>query len=152
MTKQVLVETAEGNVHTVPLRQHRTDAAWDLFVSQSTLLTGHSPVMVPAGIKLAMPDGVWGMILPRSSTLTKRFLVIAPGVVDPGYRGELFISVWNPSQTPYQLNAGDRIAQLIFMNNVSPGIEMLQVDSVSDYRYRPYEANRPNTGTGSTGT
>jgi dUTP pyrophosphatase len=56
--------------------------------------------------------------------------VNAPGLVDPGYRGELRVTLLNTGDAPYVARAGDRIAQLVLVPFVAPDVRV--VDGLAD--------------------
>lgn len=91
------------------------DAGWDLSVTQEVTIGAHGHALVPAGIRIAWPRGYWGLILPRSSTLPKYGLMINPAVIDQGWRGEYFASVWNLTHERVTVRPGDRLAQVVPM-------------------------------------
>lgn len=95
------------------------DAGMDLaIVGDHTINPGESRDL-PTGVAVEMPEGHWGRITGRSSTLRKKGLFINEGVIDAGYRGELLVYVTNRNGLPVQVSAGDRLAQLI----VSPVVQ-----------------------------
>ncbi len=74
--------------------------------------------MVPTGLAVAIPEGHAGMVLPRSGLASRQGLTLAnaPGLIDPGYRGEITIAVVNlDPTTPVSISTGDRIAQLVIV-------------------------------------
>lgn len=73
-------------------------------------------VMVPTGWAFAVPDNIALQILPRSGLATKRFLRPAntPGLLDPDYRGELFVALENFGNDVQTIVPGDYVAQLMF--------------------------------------
>ena len=102
----------------VPTYAHETDAAADLYAMENTVLQGHSlGNKIRTGVKIQLPEGWLAMILPRSSMGAKTPLRLSNsvGLIDSGYRGELGVLYDNISDTPYTINAGDRIAQLLVM-------------------------------------
>lgn len=96
-----------------PSKAHADDAGWDLYVSEHTVIPAGSFVDVPSGIACEPPEGTWVMLTGRSSTLRKRGLLVNQGVIDYGYRGELFAGVWNMSRQDVIVEVGERLAQLI---------------------------------------
>ena len=70
-------------------------------------------MLVKIGLSLAMPSGCYGRIAPRSGLALKKFINVGAGVVDADYRGELGIVLFNFSDADFQINMGDKIAQLI---------------------------------------
>ena len=102
----------------VPTYAHETDAAADLYAPIDQIIPAHSyGNMIKTGIKIQLPEGWLAMILPRSSMGVKTPLRLSNsvGLIDSGYRGELGVIYDNTSDNDYQVNAGDRIAQLLVM-------------------------------------
>ncbi len=91
------------------------DAGMDLRAVEDTLLKPGIPAAVPTGLAVEIPPGYEAQIRPRSGLALKHALTLpnAPGTIDPGYRGEIKVILLNLGGEPYQLRAGDRIAQMI---------------------------------------
>lgn len=96
----------------LPMRAHAGDAGLDLYALEDATLEPQGSVMLRTGVAMAIPDGHVGIIADRSS-MAKRGLKIAGGIIDSGYRGEVHIVLWNLGKTPEVLKAGDRVAQLM---------------------------------------
>lgn len=92
---------------------HEGDAGWDLAVTETVTVEPHSYKLVAAGVKIAWPAGMWGLILPRSSTLKNLGLMVSPAVIDNGWRGGYYTAVWNLTDRPVDLVPGDRLAQVV---------------------------------------
>ncbi len=73
------------------------------------------PQAVPTGLALEIPSGYEVQIRPRSGLALKHAITLpnSPATIDPGYRGELKVIMLNLGRLPYEIHAGDRIAQLI---------------------------------------
>jgi deoxyuridine 5'-triphosphate nucleotidohydrolase len=101
--------------------------------------------MIPTGIAMEIPLGVAGLIFPRSGMASKRGLAPANkvAVIDPDYRGEIFIALLNHGKVHQVVQPGDRIAQMLFIPYFAPELE--EVDMLSD-------TQRGAGGFGSTGT
>lgn len=71
---------------------------------------------VPTGIKIEIPEGYEAQVRPRSGLAAKYGIGIlnSPGTIDADYRGEIKVILFNFGQTPFKIEKGDRIAQLIF--------------------------------------
>lgn len=78
-------------------------------------------IIIPAGIKIALPQLTMGMIIPRSG-LGVKGLVIGNlvGNIDPDYRGEVKVCLWNRSELQHKINPLDRIAQLVVVSVFDP--------------------------------
>ena len=93
------------------------DAGADLLARVGVVVApGGGRALVPTGVKVAIPEGYAGLLLPRSGLALRHGvgLVNSPGLIDSGYRDELCAIVVNtdPSE-PYEIRRGDRVAQLV---------------------------------------
>ena len=72
-------------------------------------------VMVPTGLSIALPEGTEAQIRPRSGLAAKHGVTVlnSPGTVDADYRGEIKVILVNLSDTPFIVNPGERIAQMV---------------------------------------
>jgi len=91
------------------------DAGMDLHAVENVLLVPGIPHMVPTGLTIEVPPGYEAQVRPRSGLALKHAITIpnAPGTIDPGYRGEIRVILLNLGREPYNIHAGDRIAQMI---------------------------------------
>ncbi len=93
------------------------DAGADLRARQgATLAPRGGRALVPTGICIELPAGAAGLVLPRSGLALRHGVTClnAPGLIDPGYRGELGVILVNTDPNePYGIRRGDRIAQLV---------------------------------------
>jgi dUTP pyrophosphatase len=101
-------------------------------------------VLVPTGIKIAIPTGYEGQIRPRSGLALKQGLTVlnAPGTIDADYRGEIKVLLINLGDDDVIIERGMRIAQLI----IAPCIQVV-FDVVSTLE----TTKRGVNGFGSTG-
>lgn len=103
---------------TLPTRAHDNDAGLDLYAAEDAGIASGARVSVGTGLVVAIPDGLAGLVLPRSGLALKHgvTLVNSPGLIDPGYRGEVRVLLLNTDQTrEYHCTPGDRIAQLLLV-------------------------------------
>lgn len=126
-------------VGTEPTRAHDDDAGLDLYVQGDYTIEPGEMVDLDLGVAIKSPPGTWTLLTGRSSTMRNRGLLVAQGVIDPGYTGPLYATVYNLRREPVQVNDGDRIAQLIVFTN--------QTESVTPVRV----AELPQTSRGSKG-
>lgn len=127
---------------TIPSRGSDTAAGYDLYVDHNTVIEAKSQALVSTGIAMAIPDGWFGQINPRSSVASKRNLRIGARVIDSDYRGEVYINIHNDNDSDILIERGERIAQIIFMEHYSQ--PLTEVDSLD-------ETVRGTGGFGSTG-
>ena len=106
------------------------DAGLDLYSVADVCLQPHQRTLIPTGIKLAIPPGYAGHVLPRSGHALKRGLTLvnAPGLIDSNYRGEIGIIAHNTDANhPINIAAGERIAQLVI--TPIPLVEVAETDA-----------------------
>ncbi len=87
----------------------------DLRAVEPALLEPRVPRIVPTGIAIEVPPGFEAQIRPRSGLALKHAITLpnSPATIDPGYRGEIRVILLNQGVEPYQVQAGDRIAQMV---------------------------------------
>ncbi|NNN04683.1 MAG: dUTP diphosphatase [Elusimicrobia bacterium] len=98
----------------LPTRAHPDDAGLDLYGLEDATLDPGAGALLRTGVAVAVPAGHVGLVCDRSS-LARRGLKTAGGVIDAGYRGELGVLVWNLSREPQSVKRGERIAQLLIL-------------------------------------
>lgn len=107
----------EGD-NPLPCYMTTHSAGMDLYADLSTdlILAPGERVLVPTGIAIELPDGFEAQIRPRSGLAIRHgiTLVNSPGTIDPDYRGEIGVIVINHGAEPFQIKAGERIAQMVF--------------------------------------
>lgn len=128
-------------------QEHSDDVAYSVYADG-----GHDryqvypgcTIAIPTGISLEIPIGVAGLILPRSGMAANFFITIqnSPGLIDPGYRGEIKVLLRNEGQRVYEVYPGNKIAQIMFVHY--DDVHFLESESLS-------ETDRGVGGFGSTG-
>jgi dUTP pyrophosphatase len=115
-----------------PRRAHEHDAGFDLACVEDFTLWPARRRTVGTGVAIALPAGMAGLVTPRSGLAAGHGITVvnAPGIVDPGYRGELRVTLLNTGDTPFAARAGDRIAQLLLVPFVAPDVRV--VDALAD--------------------
>ena len=102
----------------VPQRAYEHDAAFDLFAAEAVVIPPLGRAVVGTGIALGLPPGLAALTLPRSGLAARHGISIvnAPGLIDPGYRGEVRVILLNTdAHEPFTVAVGDRIAQLLLV-------------------------------------
>ena len=116
---------------TLPTRAHPDDAGMDLYGLEDAIIEPGMGKMLRTGIAMALPVGFVGMVADRSS-MAKKGIKSAGGIIDAGYRGEIHIVLWNISREPVQLKAGERIAQLLILPIATPAVvEVASLDETA---------------------
>lgn len=117
----------------LPAYAHPGDAGIDLFARVDVLLAPGQRALVPTGIAIALPEGYAAFGHPRSGLAIRHGITIlnAPGTIDSGYRGEIFVNLVNlDASESFQVSRGDRIAQLVVQR--VEAVQWVEVDSLPD--------------------
>lgn len=155
----VYVEIIRDGV-TLPAYSNPYDAGMDVCAASDVVISQGQTVLIPTGLKFAIPEGYEIQVRPRSGISFKTPLRISnsPGTIDAGYRGELGIIMTNTSYVggalsdagnedmspikyhtleskgnqkgSYRIRKGERIAQLVLAE--VPRMNLIKVDSVSE--------------------
>ena len=114
----------------MPARAYTGDAGLDLAACQQFVLGPGERTTVATGLAVAIPAGYAGLVLPRSGLAARHGITIvnAPGLVDSGYRGELFVVLLNTDRSQsFTVEQGMRIAQLVLV-----AVEQAELLAVSE--------------------
>ena len=126
---------------TLPTRAHHDDAGLDLYCLEDIVLPVQEGKVTRTGIAMAIPAGHVGLVSDRSS-MAKRGVKTAGGVIDAGYRGEIHVVLRNISTEEIRIARGERIAQILIIPIVTPAVR--EVTSLD-------ETLRGSKGFGSSG-
>ena len=127
--------------------EYKTDGAsgMDLSSTERVTLMPFERKLVPTGLAIQLEQGFEAQLRPRSGTSIKHGLTLinCVGTIDSDYTGEIFIPMINLSSTPYTIEIGERVAQMVIARYTSVGVKI--VDELD-------ETERGSGGFGSTGT
>ena len=125
----------------MPERAHETDAGADLRTPYDVIVPNKGSVVIDTGVHIELPPNTVGMLKSKSG-LNVKYGITSEGVIDVGYTGSIRVKLYNHSDKPYELKAGDKISQLVVMPILTPSFEL--VDELE-------ATERGNGGFGSTG-
>jgi dUTP pyrophosphatase len=111
-----------------PERTRAGDAGFDLRAVERLTLAPGERRLAPTGVAIAVPSGLAGLVLPRSGLALRHGVTTlnAPGLIDPGYRGEVGVILYNAGSEPYTVEPGDRIAQLLLVPCATPATRIVE--------------------------
>ena len=144
--KVKITRLAHGANLPLPTYESAHAAGMDLraAVPEPLRLEPGKRALVPTGIAIALPDGYEAQVRPRSGLALKDGVSVlnAPGTIDADYRGEVGVILINHGEEPFDINRGERIAQLV-ITPVSQGV-WVEVETLD-------ETSRGAGGFGSSG-
>ncbi len=91
--------------------------------------------LIPTGLAIHIGDAsLAAVLLPRSGLGHKHGLVLGnlTGLIDSDYQGQVYVSCWNRSSTPYTVEPGERIAQMVFVPVAQVAFEQVSEFEASD--------------------
>ena len=142
----MLVKVVNNSTNPLPKYESKSSAGMDLraYLDTIIVLKPLDRVMVKTGLYIQMPLGVEAQVRPRSGLAIKSGVTVlnSPGTIDSDYRGEICVIVINLSNEDFEIQNGDRIAQLVFTKHESVDLEL--TDSLE-------KSVRGESGFGSTG-
>ncbi|KAL1813682.1 hypothetical protein DCAR_0626047 [Daucus carota subsp. sativus] len=114
----------------LPSRGSPLSAGYDLSSAQEIKVPARGKALVPTDLSIAIPEGTYARIAPRSGLTWKHSIDVGAGVIDGDYRGPVGVILFNHSDIEFQVNVGDRIAQLILEKIMTP--DVTEVDDLDD--------------------
>lgn len=129
----------------VPQKATAHSNGFDLYSIEDVTLNPGETKKVSTGISLNLPEGVFAFLTPRSGLALKHSITLmnSPGLVDSDYRGVIQCILHNHGKVKYEVNIGDRIAQMVVMKQPH-SIEMVETKNNE-------MTERGNNGFGSSG-
>lgn len=129
----------------IPEYKTEGSSGMDLSSTERVTLMPFERKLVPTGLAIQLDQGFEAQLRPRSGTSIKHGLTLinCVGTIDSDYTGEIFIPMINLSSTPYTIEIGERVAQMVIARYSSVGIQV--VDELDD-------TERGSGGFGSTGS
>ena len=120
---------------TIPLPEYATSGSAGLDMracldAPLTVVPGATE-LVPTGLAIHVADpGLAAVLLPRSGLGHKHGLVLGnlTGLIDSDYQGQVYISCWNRGSASYEIQPGERIAQMVFVP-----VEQVRFDIVAEF-------------------
>jgi dUTP pyrophosphatase len=115
----------------LPARQTEGSAGYDVASAEPDfVLAPGQRRLVATGLSMELPHDVECQVRPRSGLALRHGITLpnSPATIDPDYRGELKVILWNAGADPVPIPRGTRIAQLVFARFAAP--EVVEVESL----------------------
>jgi len=126
----------------LPIRSSTKAAGYDLSSAYDYTIPSMGKYLCQTDLQVAIPDGCYGRVAPRSGLASKFMIDVGAGVIDADYRGNVGVLLFNFGTEEYKVKAGERVAQLILERIRTP--DVMLVDELDD-------TCRGENGFGSTG-
>ena len=142
----MIIKVVNKSGRDLPQYATESSAGVDLraAITEPIVLEPLQRAMVPTGLYMEIPKGYEGQVRPRSGLAAKHGVTVlnTPGTIDADYRGEIRVILVNLSSQPFEIQPGERIAQMVFAKH-----ETAQWEEVEELE----ESARGEGGFGSTG-
>ncbi|CEJ53982.1 Deoxyuridine 5'-triphosphate nucleotidohydrolase [Penicillium brasilianum] len=116
-----LVDSAKA-----PTRGSAFAAGYDMYAAKETVVPAKGKALIDTGIAMAVPEGTYGRVAPRSGLASKHFIDTGAGVIDADYRGEVKVLLFNHSDVDFPVKVGDRVAQLVLEKIYTPEVAVVE--------------------------
>ena len=108
------VKMIVGPKGRLPTRGTEGAIGYDLYAAEGTEIPAGGWKSIPTDIRMEIPKGSYGRIASRSGNTLRHGLTVQAGVIDPDYRGDIGVILFNLSKESHRIVPGMRIAQIIF--------------------------------------
>ncbi|KAG2546947.1 deoxyuridine 5'-triphosphate nucleotidohydrolase-like [Panicum virgatum] len=106
----------------LPSRGSALAAGYDLSSAAEMVVPARGKALVPTDLSIAIPEGTYARIAPRSGLALKHSIDVGAGVIDADYRGPVGVILFNHSDADFAVKPGDRIAQMIIEVIATPEV------------------------------
>ncbi|KAM3295004.1 hypothetical protein ACQJBY_037703 [Aegilops geniculata] len=106
----------------LPSRGSALAAGYDLSSAVETVVPARGKALVATDLSIAIPEGTYARIAPRSGLALKHSIDVGAGVIDADYRGPVGVVLFNHSEVDFAVKPGDRIAQMIIQVIATPEV------------------------------
>jgi dUTP pyrophosphatase len=126
----MIIKIINTSSHPLPAYETFASAGMDLRanINEQIVLKAMERKLVPTGLFMELPLGFEAQIRPRSGLALKHGITVlnSPGTIDADYRGDIKILLINFSDTDFEINNGDRIAQMIISKHEQVAWELVE--------------------------
>lgn len=140
------IKIINNSNNPLPAYETAHAAGMDLraFVNEAIVLNPNARELIPTGLFMEIPVGYEAQVRPRSGLAFKYGITVlnSPGTIDSDYRGEVKVLLINHGTEPFEINNGERIAQLIIAKHET--VSWVNVNELTN-------TERGSGGYGSTG-
>ncbi|KAM0883463.1 hypothetical protein ACQ4PT_031625 [Festuca glaucescens] len=106
----------------LPRRGSAFAAGYDLSSAVEVTVPARGKALVATDLSIAIPEGTYARVAPRSGLALKHSIDVGAGVIDADYRGPVGVVLFNHSEVDFAVKPGDRIAQLIIQMIATPEV------------------------------
>lgn len=125
----------------MPSRGHESDAGLDLRTPKAVTVPAYGSAIVDTGVHVELPRGCAGLLVSKSG-LNVKHDITSTGLIDDGYTGSIVVKLYNHGGEDYELEAGDKVTQLVVTPVICESLEQVSELNPSE---------RGDNGFGSTG-
>jgi len=116
----------------LPTKETPMSAGYDLYSAYDYIIPANGKNIIKTDLQICVPFGTYGRIAPCSSLAWFNHIDVGAGVIDFDYCGNVFVVLFNHSNTDFTIKAGNKIAQLICEKIVNPNLEEITIPTLSN--------------------
>ena len=109
-----------------PTRGSAFAAGYDIYAAHDCTIPARGKTLVSTDLAIAVPEGTYGRIAPRSGLASKHFIDTGAGVIDADYRGEVKVLLFNFGEKEFEVKRGERVAQLVLERIYTPEVVVVK--------------------------
>ena len=113
-----------------PVKAHPDDAGYDISCIHGGPVWARGDSKFDTGLSMEIPEGFVGLLHSRSGLAFKHSIEVGAGVIDPSFRGDIRIKLYNHGNSKYMVEPGDRIAQILIIR--AEDVEWEQVEFLNN--------------------
>lgn len=107
-----------------PTRAHELDAGYDIYAMEARAVPAQGSAVFDTGVHIEIPRGYVGFLKSKSG-LNVKYGLVGEGVIDSGFSGSIRVKLYNNSREDYQVEAGDKISQIVLLPIITPELEIV---------------------------
>ena len=121
----------------IPKKMYPNSAGYDLYANETVKVFAGSRSLVSLDLRMVIPKGYFGRILPRSGLALNQRIIAFSGTLDSGYTGIIYVLLFNVSTNNFLVEKGNCIAQIIFQK--CEEVSFVEVETVDIVRETDFE-------------
>ena len=126
---------SESDNCKIPAKATVDSAGYDLYAAEDVDILPKSNAMVSLDLRIAIPTGFFGKNFSRSGLFVRHKITAEADVIDHGYRGVVYVLLFNLSDEKFSVRVGQRIAQVVFLFEKNSMLNLILLKMLMNCQY-----------------